>query len=334
MKRIIFTTILTIHILLPAGCGTMISSEYQNMPVTSDPNEGILENRAEKEENSEFIKTPVSDDQLKEKLSASKSLLVQDESFAIEAGLHRHAWEMGSEMYYFRYLEPHIMEDNGVFYGTMLGYTYRSWVPVSPGQSFSEGKGLLRLEGRFASGQVDYEGSLSDGTPYNIDNIDDFAVETRLLFGVEELDEDWLASLYTGIGYRYLYDDTSFDQYGYERESNYLYIPFGYQLDGSFPNRWSWGCRLETDFLIQGTQKSHLSDIGYLDIENHQRSGYGLRASLRLRNYSDRGIFVFEPFIRYWNIDESDPSYTGYGLYGVEPENRTTEYGVQFVWMF
>jgi hypothetical protein len=40
-----------------------------------------------------------------------------------------------------------------------------------------------------------------------------------------------------------------------------------------------------------------------------------------------------EPFVRYWDIDESDPAPDSYfgiptGFVWIEPENLTTEYGV------
>ncbi len=232
-------------------------------------------------------------------------------------------------MYHFRYREPDVMEDNGVFYGVVAGYTYRGWVPVSPEESLAEDKGLLRWEGRYACGQVDYNGSLMDGTHYTMDDIDDYVFETRLLFGVEELYSDWLASLYMGVGYRYLNDDPSFDPYGYERESNYLYVPLGYQLDGSFRDGWAWGGGIEADILVWGKQRSHLSDIGSLNIENRQHKGYGLRGSVRFRNRSSIGNVLVEPFIRYWNIEDSEVKY---GL--LEPANKTTEVGVQLVWRF
>jgi len=298
------------------------------------PGKVIVGYKVEKEEPGKFKKIPVYGDKPDEVPSAVHPSLEQDEFAAVREELHRHTWEIGPEVYYFRYIEPHVMEDNGLFYGAVASYTYRGWVPASLEQPLLEDKGLIRLEGRFASGQVDYDGALSNGTPYTMNDIDDSVFETRLLLGVEELDQDWLASLYTGFGYRYLNDDSSFDPAGYERESNYLYIPLGYRLDGSLQDGWSWGGGLEADFLLRGKQISHLSDVGLLNVENHQKKGYGLRASLRFQNRIGKGIFIIEPFIRHWDIDKSELSHFGSGLYGIEPENKTTEFGLQLVWKF
>ena len=248
-------------------------------------------------------------------------------------GLQKHSIEIGPEIYSFTYKEPGGIKDKGVFYGGLLNYTFRGWVPDSPNESFSSGGGAIRAELRYASGDADYNGSLDDGTPYKVNGIEYDAYETRLLFGIDALDKTWLATISTGIGYRYSTDDSSFDPAGYERESNYLYIPIAYQLDGSFVNNWAWGCKLEADFLAWGEQKSHLSDVGLVDIENQQNSGFGLRGSIRFQNKTNAGILTIEPFIRYWNIEQSDYAYIAPDYY-YEPENSTTEIGVQFTWRF
>jgi len=344
MIRMIFPAVLCIAVVSLADRPDEVSGEgeYQVIPATSDPNGATSAGQADanapgeivtgckvkEEESNKLEKAPVYDNKPK-KVSTVKKPSPKEELPAYDTGLQRHTWEIGSEVYHFRYREPGAMEDNGVFYGTVVGYTYRGWVPVSPEESFSEGKGLLRLEGRFACGQVDYDGALSSGTPYKVDDIEDYVIETRLLLGIEALDEDWLASLYSGFGYRYLNDDSSFDLNGYERESNYLYVPFGYQLDGSLRDGWSWGARFEADILVWGKQYTHMSDVGLIDFDNRQREGYGLRGVVRFRNKNKAGILLVEPFIRYWDIEDSEVES---GFY--EPANRTTEFGVQLIWRF
>ncbi|MBN2589384.1 MAG: hypothetical protein JXA96_05955 [Sedimentisphaerales bacterium] len=247
--------------------------------------------------------------------------------------LQKHSLEIGSEIYHFNYKEPGGISDKGMFYGGILNYTYRGWVPDSPTSPLPDGGSSLRAEFRFATGDADYDGSLSDGTPYTVDNIGYNTYETRFLCGMDFVDEDWLASLSAGIGYRYSNDDSSFDPYGYERESNYLYLPVSYQLDGKYENNWAWGFETELDFLIQGLQKSYLSDVGDVDIENKQNDGFGLRASFRLQKKTNTGVLIIEPFVRYWSIEDSEYEYVE-PYYYWEPKNSTTEIGLQLQWKF
>lgn len=253
-----------------------------------------------------------------------------------DLGLLRHSFEFGPEYYRYIYKEPgdHEIKDTGDFFGGILNYTYRWWVPASPNEPLSDTKGAFRAEFRYANGNADYDGFLTDGEtydPYEIQDITFDAFETRLMLGIDDLEKNCLASLSTGVGYRYSTDDSSFDPYGYKRESNYIYIPIAYQLDCKFENNWAWGLKLEADILAWGEQKSYLSHVGDPDITNRQRHGYGLRAAVSLQNKTKVGVFIVEPFIRYWNIDQSESVYySPYEYY--EPKNNTTEYGVHILW--
>ncbi|MEA3225480.1 MAG: hypothetical protein U9Q07_05975, partial [Planctomycetota bacterium] len=249
-------------------------------------------------------------------------------------GLRRHALDIGPEIYHFKYEEPGLMEEKGMFYGVRFGFTARDWVTASSRKSPPSGGGMFRAEGRLAFGRVDYDGMLAGGTPYKANGIDDFAGEGRLLLGRDWLTTGTLSTMYTGVGYRYLNDNLATDPAGYERESNYLYIPLGYNLDIGRDVGWSFGFGAEFDVFVFGRQESHLSDFNpaLQDIDNHQTSGYGYRASVRLTHKSKAAIFTIEPFFRYWDIDKShhDEIYDAF----VEPANETTEWGIQLSWMF
>ena len=247
------------------------------------------------------------------------------------ASVKRWTFGIGPEIYSFTYKEPGLMKDKGVFYGVAGAYTYRGWIPESPEQPLKADKWMFGLEGRFAYGKVDYDGALWDGTPYKVDNIDDVAVEFRMLLGPDFPKENGLDTIYAGIGYRYLNDAGSKDPAGYDRESTYCYIPVGLRSDRLLKNGWSFGATGEFDIFLVGEQKSHLSDIGFIDIENRQTSGYGLRGSVRFEKKYEKSCFKIEPFIRYWKIAESEDD--KFEL-GVEPKNNTTEYGIQFIWTF
>jgi hypothetical protein len=170
-------------------------------------------------------------------------------------------------------------------------------------------------------------------TPLTVNNIDDYSLETRAIFGADWLGTDTLHTFYSGLGYRYLNDDLGTHPSGYERESNYVYLPFGYRFDASLDSGWSWGARLEYDVFLWGQQRSHLSDVHAVtpgpDIENDQDTGFGYRASVRLQREYSEGVLVIEPFFRFWDIEDSDINGGWF-----EPANETREYGIQLIWMF
>jgi hypothetical protein len=240
-------------------------------------------------------------------------------------GLKSTSFEIGPELYLFEYEEPGLMKEEGEFIGVVLGLTSRGWVGSLPD---TIGGFMFRAEGRFAYGQVDYEGQTWSGTPLTIENIDDFAFEGRLLLGGDILGGNTINTIYSGFGYRYLSDDLS-----YLRQSNYFYLPVGYQFDSTYKAGWSIGFRFEYDVFIKGIQRSRLSDVGYLDVDNEQDSGYGYRASIKIQNKSRSGSFIIEPFFRYWDIDESEHEFNPYGEFW-EPANETTEIGIQIIFMF
>jgi len=219
-------------------------------------------------------------------------------SFAEPSQLQMHTWEVGPEISHITYEEPDVMETKGFMYGIAGSYAYHNNL-------------MLKAEGRFSYGQVDYDGQLSDGTSYTIDGIDDYMLEFRGLGGYDfPILTATILTPYIGFGYRYLHDDPSFDPAGYERESNYIYSPIGVETITKLDNGWSLGLAVEYDYFWKGIQKSHLSDVdaSISDMENDQNDGYGLRGSIKLQKKSEKIDFVIEPFIRYWDIEKSEVS--------------------------
>jgi len=247
-------------------------------------------------------------------------------SVLAQTELPKHSADLGTEISYIKYKEPGVMEEKGMMYGIVGSYTYRP-------------KFMLRAEGRFAYGQVDYKNS---GT---LDNIDDYILEFRGLGGYDfSVFTASTLTPYIGIGYRYLNDDmtgtSSTGALGYERESNYLYSPIGVEIITPLKNDWSVGATLEYDYFWKGIQKSHLSDTGFGlgDIENDQNKGYGIRGSVKFQKKGEKLDFVIEPFIRYWNIKKSKETaitYSGTIIgYGYEPKNNSTEIGCKLAVKF
>jgi hypothetical protein len=239
-------------------------------------------------------------------------------------------FEFGPEISFIDYKEPNVMEQEGMMFGVFASYEHHDlW--KHPSQK--KNSWMLKADGHLNYGQVDYTGS---GT---MDDIDDFMAEIRGTGGIDfPVSASWTITPYTGIGYRYLYDDssgrtTSTGAWGYQRESNYVYTPLGLEATTNLGSGWSLGITVEYDIFWWGKQISYLGDvnIGLNDIENVQTEGLGARGSIKLIKKGKDIDFIIEPYIRYWDIEESDEaSVIYYGTiigYGWEPDNHSTEVG-------
>jgi hypothetical protein len=255
-----------------------------------------------------------------------------------ETGGH---WAVGTEMHHFRYEEPGLIEEEGFMYGVFGQYTYRTQQNeplhhirdlISAGHGFN----IYTLDARFTFGQIDYD---SQGTG-SIDNINDFLTEVRVLAGYDVPVGSSLVTPYFGFGYRYWLDElggkvSTTGHFGYDRESQYFYIPLGVTLAVPMDNGWSVAFNAEYDFFIDGEQKSHLEDVSPAlnTLKNDQDDGYGVRGSVRIAKELRDFEFFVEPFVRYWDIDQSEAATVTCGgtpcALGFEPKNNTLETGVR-----
>ncbi len=212
------------------------------------------------------------------------------------------------------------METRGFLAGITGSFTYHDSL-------------MVKAEGRFSFGSLYYTAPES-GT---LENVPDYIWEFRGLSGYDfPLQTGSILTPYIGIGYRYLNDNsagkiTSRGASGYERESNYYYSPVGVMFDTKEAAGWSTATTVEYDIFWWGKQISHLSDAGpsYGDIENRQKRGYGWRGSIAFQKKADVFDYSIEPFLRYWNIKDSQFSGIWY-----EPANHSTEYGINFLARF
>jgi len=241
------------------------------------------------------------------------------------------AWRIAPEVSHYRYKEPGVMTNEGTLYGVVASYTFYNYGEGSLRSLSSDSNDTITLEGRLSFGEMEYDGSYMDGTPLTTDGIDDFLVNLRLLWGREWPHATLLSAVYAGLGYRYLNDDSSGQLGGYERESNYLYMPVGSRKDFELTDRWDLSLKGEFDILIIGRQISHLSDAdpSLPKVRNWQWPGFGVGLSFDLRRTTQHVDLSLAPFLRYWWIDESSVS-NGY----YEPRNNTVEYGLSFVVRF
>ncbi|MFH1317417.1 MAG: hypothetical protein ABIH71_00160 [Candidatus Omnitrophota bacterium] len=258
-------------------------------------------------------------------LGICSALLISSHAYAgvwgVSGELKKHTVELGTEMSYIKYEEPDYMEEVGMMYGIVGSYTYHDTL-------------MAKAEFKSSMGYVDYDGKLANGTPYTINGIQDYMIETRGLIGYDILMSDaTYFTPYVGFGYRYLNDDASCDVNAYERESNYFYSPIGAEIITKLENGWSFGGIVEYDLFWYGLQRSHGEDIaeGVNTVNNDQHEGWGVRGSIKVMKEWDNVGIVVEPFVRYWSIGKSDTAditYEGtYIGFAHEPENNSLEIG-------
>lgn len=259
-------------------------------------------------------------------LAVCFTLLAGNCVFAQEAKMN--SFELLPQISYVTYKESGVKE-TGPFYGLTGAYTYRGDIADFPRKT------MLKAEGRLSFGRVKYDGHLTDGTPYTISGINDALFEIRGLGGMDFVISTTTVTPFAGLGYRFLSDNLSKDPAGYRRFSNYFYSPIGVETKTPFGNGWAGGVKFEYDVFWYGRQYSYLSDYNsaFNDVANDQDKGYGLRGSIRLSKENERFNFIVEPYVAYWNIDESNKS--SVTLYGTavgtawEPKNTSTEYGAK-----
>lgn len=232
-------------------------------------------------------------------------------------------WELGAEVSSITYKEPGVMKETGIMMGLVGSFAYHK-------ERF-----IGKVEARYTTGDVDYDGQTQAGTPLKMSDIPNVMQEFRLLGGIKLGQPKAPTILYIGLGSRYLNDDSSGKVGGYERQSYYRYMPVGIDIDMSSDRATVW-MTVEYDFFLGGTQTSCLSDAvpGLNDVENKQDDGYGFRCAIGFESKNS----VTKLFIRRWNIKDSDlADITYYGTtigYGQEPKNNSTEMGLSWVWRF
>jgi len=243
-------------------------------------------------------------------------------------------FEVGAQVSDYRYQEhvvanKEFMNETGTKFGIIANAT----------KAFSSSL-FLTADSRIAYSSNDYQGS---GTKSDNDDLlaeirgvagKDFVFE-NIRYGQRTIDFD--ISPYVGLGYRYLYNDLrgkgSTGLSGYQRESEYLYLPVGFTQRFNITNQSRLSTNIEYDHLLIGQQTSSLGDAvaGAGDVVNHQYDGYGLRGTLMYEMAS----WSAGPFFNYWNINASTEDCSkklGCGFF--EPHNQTIEYGVQAKYRF
>ena len=228
---------------------------------------------------------------------------------------------VGIEGFTDRYREPGGLESNAT-YGAITGnYT----------QYFNRVFGAL--DGRASYGKNRYSHT-TDGTKSDIPQ---WEFDGRIRGGATfALGEDSVLSPYVGVGLRYFVDNgkgvvTDRGYAGYDRRIMQAYVPLGvtYTIYGS--SGWFVAPNVEYDALFWGKVNSrlHNAGAGFYNINNTQTSGYGIRGELMFGQTPQNSFgWEFGPFVRYWNVKDSNVVTAPNGSQWVEPQNDRLQIGI------
>ncbi|MBK2123695.1 hypothetical protein [Fangia hongkongensis] len=226
---------------------------------------------------------------------------------------------------YYKYAEPSLMNIQGPLVGIEGEYQYISTKNI-----------VLWINGGFAFVNGRYDGSsvnliTLERTPLTFHNDKSYILNLSPKIGYRISFYSKGVSLlpYIGAGYRYLYNNTTDNvEGGYERISNYFYVPIGLQLTKVW-NKWIWQSQIEFDIFAYGYQYSG-TDGGFT---NAQHDGYGANAYTLFGRKEHMLSWLIGPYIQYWNIKQSEFA-KGDTRTWYEPENYTINTGVMVKFIF
>ena len=245
---------------------------------------------------------------IKSALLSLSALLLSHASFAADGN----TYSIGAEGFYDSYREPSATVDSHATYGSLTGAYKHNF----------DGSIFVGVEGRASYGK-DHYSSIASGSSTGIPQLE---FEGRVKTGFDYSNG---ISPYIGLGLRY-YDDegknttTDTGYLGYDRRITQLYLPVGtsYTYTGYglkiVPN-------IEYDQLLYGNVNTRMGSYGYYNYDNRQISGYGLRGDMMFS--LEGSIWQFGPFVRYWNINQSQVTITPDNQGWVEPKNKRLQIG-------
>lgn len=247
----------------------------------------------------------------------------------------RPGFEIGVEAFDYDYRERDggdaIANDDGVF-GGVTG----SYVETLGGGLFLR----ARLAG--ATGSVDYSSPISG----NIKNVSQSVGQVELQLGRDfPLGAGGSVTPFIGLGTRLLDDESGGEEsdsgnLGYDREISYHYLPIGVAAEVPMGKSGTMlMLSVQYDWVVDGRARSLFSDIDpdlpnvVLDLDG----GHGLEVSARASFEIGSHRINIGPFVRHWNIDQSDsltitePEGT---IELTEPRNKTSEWGLRLSFAF
>ena len=221
------------------------------------------------------------------------------------------------------------MEDKSAPF--LYGLGIRDWGDDKPNQKLRNSNWMLLYTLEYNFGNIDYT-SAGTGTmkkQYYKGRFESY-ISTNSGVGANDL------LPFIGLGYRDLLDDSGYktsstNHLGYDRLSQYYYIPIGaiWYLSENL------SLKSQFNYFIEGKQTSFLKEIlphAYsINPQNTQRLGWGIDLTLRSKLNNTWSTYGF---YRTWSIEDSDLTSCSPLIYCIEPKNQTHEFGTGISYHF
>ncbi len=193
----------------------------------------------------------------------------------------------------------------------------------------------LQVNAEAMTGRTVYTGSTWDGAPATSENQFVIAeVSTHLLRKLQWSPEFSIAPL-VGLGIRYTFQDKE-SRGDYRREYDYVYAGAGMQAIFLLKERTSLLLKVEYDVLVQGANKTYLSDATkYSDVTMAFNSGSAWKLTAEYNFLLEEGK-PLQLLLSYadWNIAQSQLSFVSANRYVYEPSNQTYVTGLSLGYTF
>lgn len=185
--------------------------------------------------------------------------------------------------------------------------------------------GQAKLSGSFATGDADYTGSYQGGNygDVRIGNLDRYAATAELEYKYGS--RDWNDIVFgTGVGFRRLVD--RLDQAGpggYKRENDRVYLSVSVERQFA-AGEWLFTPQFKYKHLVWGVQRSDIEG----GLKMKQDKGYGTELALAISHKNAWHGLTVTPYLRTWDIKDSETVRLSATTGVYEPRNKTKEIGV------
>jgi hypothetical protein len=256
------------------------------------------------------------------------------DNYGYPAKTKRDRSSIGVEAFYDNYREPTATVNSNAYYGAFDAGWDHYYTPLW----------YSSLEGRLSYGEDDYKSTASG----SVHGVPQWEYDLRLTGGYDvPLSNNNHFKTYGGLGSRYYRDEgkgevTDLGAEAYDRRIFQLYAPLGMTYEFHAYGL-TFAPNFEFDPLLYGNVSTRFTNVpGIVTNANFVQNifnGYGLRGEFAISRMNANGTgWQISPFIRYWNIDDSQDQLISDRFGNTEdfeePQNNRLQTGVKMKYLF